>query len=116
MKGSLEKGSLGCRNLLEKTLHPHPRLWEDPQGFQLSLCRKPYPTWATTLPTVHQPHLRSGLTFSRLWSRTGSRIRPVTQAFVDRLANHTQGTQNILCGKLNFSNCLYSAWVIKPAE
>lgn len=102
--------------LLEKILQPHFRLWEDSQELEPFICRKPCFLWTTTLPTPRQPCLHSGLTFSRLWSRIGSRIRPPSHAFIDRLANHTQGTQNMLCGKLSFSNCLCSAGVIKPAE
>lgn len=107
---------MGCGTLLGKILGPEARLWKDPQGLKPSLCRKPYCPWGTTLPALQQPHPSSGLTVSRLWSRTGSRIRPPSQAFIDRLANHTQGTQNVLCGKLSFSKCLCSAGVMKPAE
>lgn len=74
-----------------------------------------FSTWRATVSTLNQPYLCSELTSSRLWSRTGSRIRPPIHAFIDRLANHTQGTQNVLCGKLNFSKCVRSAGVIKPA-
>lgn len=73
------------------------------------------PSEGSGLLALQQPHLGRGLTFSRLWSRTGSRMRPPIQAFIDRLANHTQGIQNVLCGKLNFSKCLCSAGVMKPA-
>lgn len=66
-------------------------------------------------PLCNSPICVGKLTFNRLWSRTGSRIRPPIHAFIDRLANHTQGTQNVLCGKLSFSKCLRSAGVIKPA-
>lgn len=98
---------LGCGILLEKVLQSQGRL-------KPPLCGKPCSTWGTAHPALQQPHLHGRLTVSRLWSRTGSRIRPLIQAFTERLANHTQGTQNVLCGRLNFSKCLCSAGVIKP--
>lgn len=110
--------TLGCGILLEEIQNPKTGSGKTLRGLKASLCRKPSPPptpGGSGLLALQQPHLGRGLTFSRLWSRTGSRMRPPIQAFIDRLANHTQGIQNVLCGKLNFSKCLCSAGVMKPA-